>query len=90
MTSSHISSERLVQGLKPPYARKKQIKLNQKMSQLALCQINFMQVLLQKIDRKSKPIRKQERIINANLKRKHIFLENENFDILNVLRSSLN
>jgi len=44
-----------------------------------------MQVLLMKIDRKSKPIKKQEKIISDNLKRKRIFLEQENFDILNVL-----
>jgi len=29
-----------------------------KLSNLAVCQANFMQVLLQKIDRRSKPIKK--------------------------------
>ena len=55
------------------------------MQTLALCQMNMMQILLQKISRKSKVIRKQEKIVNDNLKRKRIFLEQENFDILNVL-----
>ena len=55
------------------------------MKNLTLCQLNFMQVLLMKIDRKSKPIKKQEKIVADNLKRKRIFLEQENFDILNVL-----
>jgi len=40
---------------------------------------------LQKIDRRSKPIKKQEKILNHNLKKKNIFLEEENFDILTLL-----
>ena len=44
-----------------------------------------MQVLFQKIERKNKPIKKQEKIINGNLKRKRIYLENENFDIMKIL-----
>ena len=39
-----------------------------------------------KIDRKSKPIKKQEKFIKENLKRKRIFLEQDNFDILQVLQ----
>lgn len=57
-----------------------------KMKDLSVCQANFMQVLLQKIDRRSKPIRKQERVISHNLKRKRILLENENFDIISILK----
>jgi hypothetical protein len=44
-----------------------------------------MQVVLQKIDRRSKPIKKQEKIINNNLKKRNVFLEEENFDILTLL-----
>jgi hypothetical protein len=55
---------------------------------LVVCQANFMQVLLQKIDRRSKPIQKQEKIVRANLKRKRIYLEMENFDIINVLKQA--
>ncbi len=44
-------------------------------------------MVLQKIDRRSKPIKKQEKLVNENLKRKRIFLEQENFDILSVLNS---
>lgn len=83
------SNDRMVQGLKPPMQRRKQAKIVEKMSQLALCQINFMQVLFQKIDRKHKPIKKQEKIVNRNLKRKRIFLENENFDIMKILQQSI-
>lgn len=47
--------------------------------------MNFVEVVLTKIDKKSKPIKKQEKLVNENLKRKRIFLEEENFDILTVL-----
>jgi hypothetical protein len=50
--------------------------------------MNFIRVVFQKIDRKSKPIKKQEKLVNENLKRKRIFLEQENFDILSVLHNS--
>lgn len=83
------STERLVQGLKPPLQCRKKAKIVEKMSQLSLCQINFMQVLFQKIDRKNKPIKKQEKLISRNLKRKRIFLENENFDILKILQQTM-
>ena len=59
------------------------------MHSLALCQINMMQVLLQKISRKSKTIKKQEKIVNDNLRRKRIYLEREKFDIMSVLRQSM-
>lgn len=48
-----------------------------------------MQVLLQKIDRKSKPIKKQEKLVDRNLRRKRIFLENEHFDIMKILQQSI-
>ena len=34
-------------------------------------------------------IRKQEKIVNDNLKRKRIYLEREKFDLMKVLRKSL-
>ena len=49
-----------------------------------------MQVLLQKIDSRSKPIRKQERIISHNLKKKRILLDQENFDIISILKQAVN
>jgi len=58
------------------------------MKLLTKCQTNFMQVILQKIDRRSKPIKKQEKIVNHNLKKKKIFLEEENFDILSLLQKN--
>jgi len=45
-----------------------------------------MQLIFQKFDRKSKPIRKQERVVSYNLKKKRIFLEEENFDIMTILK----
>ena len=60
-----------------------------KLHSLVVCQANFMQVLLQKIDRRSKPIKKQEKIVAANLKRKRIQLDQENFDIINVLKQAV-
>ena len=65
-----------------------QSKVLQKLNNLVVCQANFMQVLLQKIDRRSKPIKKQEKLVSANLKRKRIYLEMENFDIINVLKQA--
>lgn len=44
-----------------------------------------MQAVLLKIDRRSKPIKKQEKIVNDNLRKKAIFLDEENFDILTLL-----
>lgn len=87
--TSMASTERMLHGLKAPVQRRKQAKIVEKMSQLALCQINFMQVLFQKVDRKSKPIKKQEKLVCRNLKRKRIFLENENFDIMKILQQSI-
>lgn len=53
---------------------------------LTKCQANLMQAVLLKIDRRSKPIKKQEKIVNDNLKKKAIFLDEENFDILTLLQ----
>jgi len=59
------------------------------MQSLAICQMNMMQILLQKISRRSKVIRKQEKLVNDNLKRKRIYLERDRFDLMSVLRKSL-
>ncbi len=48
--------------------------------------MNHLEIVLTKIDKKSKRIKKKERFVNENLKRKRIFLEQENFDILPVLK----
>ena len=48
-----------------------------------------MQIMLQKISRRSKVIRKQEKVVNDNLKRKRIYLEKEKFDLMSVLRKSM-
>ena len=78
----------VLHGLKKHSCPAKHQKTLKKMDTLARCQINFMQVLFQKIDRKSKPIKKLERAVNMNLKKKRIYLESDNFDILNVLKSA--
>jgi len=78
-----------IKNLKPPKQKSKISKSVKKMNSLGVCQMNMMQILLQKISRKSKVIRKQEKIVNENLKRKRIYLERENFDLMSVLRKSL-
>ena len=59
------------------------------MNGIAVSQMNMMHMLMQKISRRSKAIRKQERIVNDNLKRKKIYLERANFDLMSFLRNSL-
>lgn len=56
------------------------------MRQLSKCQSSQIQIALQKIDRKSKPIKKHEKLITECLKRKKIHLDEENFDILTLLQ----
>jgi len=56
------------------------------MQGLYLSQVSLIEVVLSKIDRHSKGIKKKERKVNENLRRKKIFLEQENFDIQQVLR----
>ena len=69
-----------------PQGIKESKKHLRKMKQLTKCQANFIQVLFQKIDRRSKPIKKQEKELNDNLKRKNIYLDQEGWDILNLLK----
>lgn len=75
-------------GLKAPSNKAGFVKTMEKMKALSQCQMNFIRVVFQKIDRKSKPIKKQEKLVSENLKRKRILLEEENFDILSVLHNS--
>ena len=82
------NSDRIVQGLKAPLPKAVNHKAINKMKLLTKCQANFIQVIFQKIDRRSKPIRKQEKIVNQNLKKKNIYLEEENFDILSLLQKN--
>ena len=56
---------------------------------LAISQMNMMQVVLQKVAYRSKDIQKKERFVGAKLNRKQIFLEGKNFDLMKVLRQSL-
>ena len=86
-SASSILSE--LRDLKAPKHKLKMKKTMNKMQSLAICQMNMMQILLQKISRRSKVIRKQEKLVNDNLKRKRIYLERDRFDLLSVLRKSL-
>jgi hypothetical protein len=92
-------SERFVQGLKLPQLsvplpsveviasdKAKSKKNLEKMRGLADCQDRFMKIVLTNIDRRSRPIRKQERGVSESLKKRRIFLEEENFDILDILQ----
>lgn len=87
MSNTQQTTERLTANLR--LSRNKNPKrVSEKMRNLVVCQANFMQVLLQKIDRRSKPIKKHEATVSANLKRKRILLENENFDLVGVLKQA--
>jgi hypothetical protein len=41
------------------------------------------------VDRRHKSIRKQEKFVAQNLKKKRIFLEAENFDIIKILKKAV-
>ena len=57
-----------------------------KMRGLASCQERFMRVVFNNVDRRSKYIKKNEKILSESLKRRRgINLEEENFDILDIL-----
>lgn len=47
-----------------------------------------MKAIFTKIDRKSKPIKKYEKMVSENLKRKRVFLDEEDFDILGILNQA--
>ena len=80
--------EKLAMQLKAPSSKASQKKAVDKMHQLFKIQIGMMQLTMTKIDRKSRAIKKQEKIVNDNLKRKRIFLDQDNFDILSVIQQS--
>ena len=56
------------------------------MKMLEKCQSNYMQVILTKIDRKSKPIKKHTKICDKSLKERKIDLEDEHFDLLQYVK----
>ena len=58
MNANQLSTDKILNSLKPPKHANKAKKVAAKMQSLAHCQMNMMQVLLQKISRKSKVIRK--------------------------------
>jgi len=47
-----------------------------------------MKVIFQRIDRKSKHIKKQEKMVSENLKKKRIFLNTDDFDLLEFLEKN--
>jgi hypothetical protein len=80
--------DKLVLGLKVPKGKKSVFKQLERMKALSRCQGNFMKAIFSKIDRKSKPIKKYEKMVSENLKRKRVFLLEEDFDILGVLNQA--
>lgn len=96
------NAERIAQSIKVPsffnggpssklsqkQMKRKAKKALHKMNLLTKFQATMMQVVLQKIDRRSKPIRKQTKIVTNSLNKKQIHLEEENFDILQLLRQN--
>jgi hypothetical protein len=79
----NITSKRVVKNLKAP--AKHSSELLKKMRQLTQFQSEVIQVTLNKIDRKSKPIKKQDKLISTSLKNKNMNIECDNFDIENLL-----
>lgn len=80
----------MIHGLKPPAAALRTpqslTKHALKLRALGECQMHFMRVLLQRIDRKSRPIRKQERAVAENLRRRRVNLDDDDtFDIMQLI-----
>jgi hypothetical protein len=55
------------------------------MRALTECQMSFVDVIFQNIDRKSKPIKKELKRIQQNLKKKNVNLYEEDFDIMRII-----
>jgi hypothetical protein len=89
LKKKYSPADKLTTNLKAPSDKQTFEKTINKMRALTRCQNNMMKLVLNKIDRKSKHIKKQEKIVNQNLKSKRIFLEEENFDILKILENSI-
>lgn len=83
----------MIHGLKPPAAALRTpsalSKHVLKLRALGECQMQFMRALLQRIDRKSRPIRKQERAVAENLRRRRVNLDDDDtFDIMQLIQQS--
>lgn len=80
----HVSFEKLPSFMRPS-ARENQRKAYQKMRLFTQCQYKFIELSLFGISQRSKLIKKKEKAVHENLKRKRIFLEQEGFDIRSFL-----
>jgi hypothetical protein len=69
------NSARIVHGLRAPTKPAACKKALEQMRMLSRCQSSSIQIALQKIDRRSKPIKKNEKLISQSLKRKEILLD---------------
>lgn len=56
------------------------------MRSLSQCQASLTRVVVQKVDRRSKSIKKAERTVSESLRGRKINLEEENFEILDILQ----
>ena len=75
----------LKEALAPKNGISKKKETLSSMKMLAKCQTNYMQVILSKVDRKSKPIKKQSKICERFLTKKGFNLEDEKFDLYSYL-----
>lgn len=73
--------------VKPLKKKRFEVKLK-KMKLLSNAQAGFIQLELQKIDRRSKPIKKQTTVLDEALRRKRIQLEKDGWDILSLLKKN--
>jgi hypothetical protein len=55
---------------------------------LTQMQTKMASILLQKIDRRTRPIRRFGKTLNQSLKKKNIHLDQPNFDILTLMQSN--
>ena len=52
---------------------------------MSRCQSNYLQVILNKVDRKSKIIKKQQKVYETSLRKNKFDLENHDFDLMQYL-----
>lgn len=57
----------------------------EKMKSLSACQESFSKIVLSNVHRRSKSIKKLERQVSESLRRRKMFLEEPNFEIVDVL-----
>jgi hypothetical protein len=58
----------------------------EKMKALSSCQETLSKIVLSNVHRRSKSIKKLERQVSESLRRRKVFLEESNFEIVDILQ----